>query len=1296
MTHTPSSSWRLLDAFYGMSEVKVIPLKAIDESMMCPSTHGKRNKELITVVNGQGIPICDSGNIILDTSIVLKDVLHVPQLANNLISVQKLTKDLNCSDLATGKTILSSKEQSGLYFLKFDDQSNTKIMSQQEISETWAKSQIWLHHQRLGHPSFSLIKIRSDNGTEYVNHEFLNFLSHNGIVHELTCVNTPQQNGVAQRKNRHLLEVTRALLFQMSVPKNYCREVVLTATYLINRLPTRILNGISPIESLLSFVPSSSLLTRRRGRRQIFWQKDERREQPTSTLEQEKLSNPEVRIPEDINEKEVSITEDLPVTLRKGRRSCVKYPISQYVCTNNLSDKHRSFIAAIDATEIPTSIQEAMKLEHWNQAMKEEMNALERNSTWEIVDKPRDKKAVGCRWIFTVKHKADGTIERYKARLVAKVAKMNTVRVILALAASFGWDLYQLDVKNAFFHGNLDEEVYMEIPPGFEVKNEFKMKETSNGFLGIQKSQRDHTLFIKHSSTGKLTLLLVYVDDMIIAGDDEIEKLALKDKLAAQFEMKNLGKLKYFLGIEVAYSKKGIFISQRKYVLDLLKETGKLGCKTSTVPIEQNHKMGCEESVPVEKAKYQRLVGKLIYLSHTRPDIAYAVSVVSQFMHDPRERHMQAIDKILQYLKSSPGNGLLFKREDTLTMKIYTDADYAGSITDRKSTSGYCVFLEDSLVTWRSKKQDRVSRSTLAQGMCEGFRMKIILDYLKVKVENSVQLYCDKKSSMSIAHNPVQHDRTKHIEIDRHFIKDNLDRSFVITIHVPTELQIADIFTKGLSSGRFQDLKPFVVETDALGKGIGAVLMQEGRPAAPYLLGRHFEVHTDQRSLKYLAEQQLMGEEQQKWQLWALTTVQFYEWDKVDHEVQMDEKLREIIQELLRDPNAHKGYKFLHGRLYYRGRIVIPKGSSKIPLILKEFHDTLCEICQRNKYQALTPSGLLQPLSIPTQVWSDVSMDFIGGLPNAGGKDTILVVVDRLTKYAHFIAMSHPYTAKDVAKIFLKEVVRLHGFPSSIVTDRDRTELFKLTETKLQFSSAYHPQTDGQTEVVNRCVETYLRDPPPIIKGDIRLTADRVAMLEELKGQLAKAQNRMKQQADKHRRDVEYNVGDREFGKKNESKTYSAILLGHTKLSKKLASLIHRVFHVSLIKKLVSNDVQTQPLPKCLTEDLKLNVQPAEALAICQNQQGIREVLIKWHQLPECENSWEFLTELQEHFPGFHLEDKVCLDGKRDDTAQQIRPKVKYVYRRRYKRDAVNRNSRGEEIRWEYALQEFSYKGKCL
>ncbi|RDX71655.1 hypothetical protein CR513_48958, partial [Mucuna pruriens] len=243
----------------------------------------------------------------------------------------------------------------------------------------------------------------------------------------------------------------------------------------------------------------------------------------------------------------------------------------------------------------------------------------------------------------------------------APVVKMNTIRVILSLVAHFGWNLQQFDIKNALLHGDLEEKFYMEILPGFYSHNEknkvcrlkkalYGLKQSPRAWfgrfaqvmitLGYRQSQGDHTLFTKHSLDGKLIILLVYVDDMVVTDDDEIEKLTLKEKLATQFEMKELGKLKYFLGIEVAYSKQGIFISQRNYVLDLLKEIGKLGYKTSGVPIEQNHRIRCEESPIIEKSKYQRLVGKLIYLSNTRPDIAYVVSVVSRFMHNPKERHL--------------------------------------------------------------------------------------------------------------------------------------------------------------------------------------------------------------------------------------------------------------------------------------------------------------------------------------------------------------------------------------------------------------------------------------------------------------------------------------------------------------------------------------------------------------------------------------------------------------------------------------------------------------------------------
>lgn len=332
--------------------------------------------------------------------------------------------------------------------------------------------------------------------------------------------------------------------------------------------------------------------------------------------------------------------------------------------------------------------------------------------------------------------------------------------------------------------------------------------------FGYKQSQGDHTLFIKHTAARGVTALLVYVDDIIITGNDEKEKGDLKQKLVREFEIKELGKLKYFLGIEVAYSNQGIFISQQKYVTELLAETGKLGCKPVATPMDPNTKLGeAQEEPAVDKQMYQRLVGKLIYLSHTGPDIAYSVSVISQFMHNPRESHLQAAYRVLHYLKGSPGKGILFKRNSTLTLEAYTDADYAGSLVDRRSTSGYCTFLGGNLVTWRSKKQNVVARSSaesefraIAQGLCELLWLKIILDDLRIELKGPMKLYCDNKSAINIAYNPVQHDRTKHIEIDRHFIKEKLENGLVCMSYVPSHQQLADVLTKGLNSSSFHDL----------------------------------------------------------------------------------------------------------------------------------------------------------------------------------------------------------------------------------------------------------------------------------------------------------------------------------------------------------------------------------------------------------------------------------------------------------------------------------------------------------
>lgn len=236
--------------------------------------------------------------------------------------------------------------------------------------------------------------------------------------------------------------------------------------------------------------------------------------------------------------------------------------------------------------------------------------------------------------------------------------------------------------------------------------------------------------------------------------------------------------------MEITRSKEGIFVTQRKYTFDLLKKTGLLGCKAAETPTKLNLKLQharIEDVVNIDQ--FQRLVGRLIYLSHTRPDIAFAVSRVSQFMHSPRQEHFEPAYRILRYLKGTPGKGLIFKKQGHLQVEVYTDADWAGSITDRKCTSGYCTFVGGNLVTWQSKKQNVVTRSSveaefrsMAHGICEALWIERLLEDLKIPRTSPMEVCCDNKAAIAIAHNLVLHDITKHVEVDKHFIKEMIER----------------------------------------------------------------------------------------------------------------------------------------------------------------------------------------------------------------------------------------------------------------------------------------------------------------------------------------------------------------------------------------------------------------------------------------------------------------------------------------------------------------------------------------
>ncbi|GJW64924.1 putative RNA-directed DNA polymerase [Tanacetum coccineum] len=705
--------------------------------------------------------------------------------------------------------------------------------------------------------------IGSDNGTGFVNQKLTSFCESHGILHQTSCSYTPQQNGIVERKHRHLLNVARALLFQGGLPLNMWTECILTATYLINRLPSSVLNEKSPFELIYKRIPSlkhlrsfgclayATILNNsdkfgsrsekcvligysnyKKGyklfsldQKQIVFSRDvkffedifpfkqkldmsneqsvpglnnedlfnldgsidhseipydDERSDPSpsrygtpsshsgstfdthnenegghslgsdaSASENDRSANPEDNDnnifegngPSILSQNDQNISETH--TLRRSSRtsvfprnyndfvveSKVKYGLEKYVNYTHLSKDNYCFTSVLNKSFEPKSFEEAAKHQPWIDAMNSEMDALYRNNTWDLVELPKGRKAIGSKWVWKIKYKSDGEIERYKARLVAKgfnqregidfdetfspVVKIVTVRCLINLAVQNGWTLYQMDVNNAFLYGDLNETVYMSLPPGYFPKDETRVCKLNKSLYGLKQAPRqwnakltsaliecgfvqsksDYSLFTKKFGDVFIALL-VYVDDIIITGNNLNEINKFKQFLKTKFMIKDLGKLKYFLGIEVLETPTGVCLSQRKYCLELIDEFGLLASKPSYIPMQPNISLSSEpkDDDPLldNITDYKKLIGKLIYLTTTRPDIAYTASCLSQFMHSPLKSHLKAALKVIRYLKGCSGKGVNVIRTSTSVnvLKAYTDADWARCTDTRRSVTG--------------------------------------------------------------------------------------------------------------------------------------------------------------------------------------------------------------------------------------------------------------------------------------------------------------------------------------------------------------------------------------------------------------------------------------------------------------------------------------------------------------------------------------------------------------------------------------------------------------------------------
>ncbi|KAL2236700.1 UNVERIFIED_CONTAM: Retrovirus-related Pol polyprotein from transposon RE2 [Sesamum indicum] len=636
--------------------------------------------------------------------------------------------------------------------------------------------------------------VRTDNGSEFLSPSFQHFLQTSGIIHQQSCAYTPQLNGCG------------------------------AATYLINRFPTTVLGWKSPYEALhnrsssyshlrtigcLCFAikpePHVSKFDRCASKcmfigyplgqkaykvydletKSIFVSKNvifHEDQFPFSTHNTAPISVPLPNIP---------LTDDVddilpPSSSSSGSPPSLDSPICSspvFVPAIQKSTRTHHRPAWLNDFE-PRNHKEAVVIPHWIEAMKLELEALERNGTWRT------------------KLHEDGSVERHKARLVAKgytqvevidyterfspVAKCVTVRLFLALASAFQWPLHQIDINNSFLHGHLEEEIYMTAPEGYLVEPGhacllkrwlYGLKQTSRKWnaeftrsleqFGFQQSRHDHCLFFKAPPTGFIGLLVkAYLDGL--------------------FTIKDLGSARYFLGLQIALA----------------------------TPLPPSVKLQPVSDDPfVKPERYRRLIGRLLYLCFTRPDLSHVVQQLSQFMHKPCQSHWHAAMHLVRYLRGCSDLGLFFPASNSLQLQAFCNADWGACLDSRCSLTGFAIYLGSALISWKTKKQSTVSCSSaeaeyrsMAATTCELKCISYLLRDFGITVSLPIPFHCDNQAAIHIMVNPVFHECTKHLDIDCHIVWNCYRDSFLLPVFVRSRDQVADLFTKPLSAPSFTGL----------------------------------------------------------------------------------------------------------------------------------------------------------------------------------------------------------------------------------------------------------------------------------------------------------------------------------------------------------------------------------------------------------------------------------------------------------------------------------------------------------
>ena len=514
--------------------------------------------------------------------------------------------------------------------------------------------------------------------------------------------------------------------------------------------------------------------------------------------------------------------------------------------------------------EEPESYKQAMNSTNkikWLSAMEEEMASLKDNNTWVLVQRPTGRRLVGCKWIFKLKEGVTGSkTVRYKARLVAKgftqnegidfnevfspVVKHSSIRVLLAITAYFDLELDQMDVKTAFLHGNLEEEILMAQPEGFiEEGTEDMVCLLKKSLYGLKQSPRqwylkfdefmlnhnfsrseyDNCVYFRKLNSGDQISLLLYVDDMLIACKHRAEVEKLKTELMAVFEMKDLGPAAKILGMQIKRDRqaKTLFLTQSGYLKRVVSRFGMVNSKLVTTPVAAHFKLSKQQE-PEEEADidhmrripYSSAVGSIMYaMVCTRPDVAYGIGLVSRFMGNPGKEHWEAVKWLLRYLKGTEEYGVMFGQVSGASSQVvgYVDSDFAGDLDRRRSVTGLVFTLCGGAVSWKSTLQSVVALSTteaeyiaLTEAVKEALWLKGLVTELGLEQE-SVTVNCDSSSAIQLSKNPKYHERTKHVDVRMHFIREEIRNGVINVIKIPTEVNPADMLTKPLPTVKFRN-----------------------------------------------------------------------------------------------------------------------------------------------------------------------------------------------------------------------------------------------------------------------------------------------------------------------------------------------------------------------------------------------------------------------------------------------------------------------------------------------------------